>query len=78
VRLPGGGLFIYRPPPTPGAPVLVHFHGNAEQAADSESLADLHGIGLAVVEYPGYGLLAHEGSPSEASISTSRPARSRT
>jgi pimeloyl-ACP methyl ester carboxylesterase len=53
----------------PGAPVIVHFHGNAEQLAD---LGDLfrrlreQGLGVLGVEYPGYGAAA--GSPSERAM----------
>jgi hypothetical protein len=68
VRLEGGGLFLYRAPPTPDAPVLVHFHGNAEQAGHDAFLATSFPVGLAVVEYPGYGLLASEGEPSEEAL----------
>jgi len=68
IHLDGGGLFIYRAPPTAEAPVLIYFHGNADEAAGSEFLADHFPIGLAAVEYPGYGLLAQQGSPSETSI----------
>jgi alpha-beta hydrolase superfamily lysophospholipase len=71
VDVPGGGLFLYRAASTPDAPVLVHFHGNGEQAGTSEWLAQElseRGLGTALVEYPGYGLLAEQGSPTEASI----------
>lgn len=71
VDVPGGGLFLYRAPSGPDAPVVVHFHGNGEQAGDSEWLArelGERGLGVALVEYPGYGLLAGQGSPTEESI----------
>ncbi len=71
VNLPSGGLFLYRPASTPSAPVVVHFHGNGEQAQDLEWLAQAlgeKGLGVALVEYPGYGLLAGQGSPSEGAI----------
>lgn len=71
-RLPlEGGLFVdllYMPAP-PGAPTVVHFHGNGEQLLDQLDLgARLHawGLGFLAVEYPGYG--ASPGSPSEAGI----------
>lgn len=71
VEVPGATLFLWRPPPVPGGPVVVHFHGNAEQAADMEWLAEPlgeAGAGLALVEYPGYGLAAGKGSPSEDAL----------
>ncbi len=68
IELPGGGLMLYRAPPSLDSPVVIHFHGNGEQAADMEPLADVVPGGLALVEYPGYGLLAGRGSPSEASL----------
>lgn len=57
---PGGpeltGAFL--PPPAPGAPVAVYFHGNAESAAQNLGLAEeLHaaGAGVLLAEYRGYG-----------------------
>lgn len=53
-----------------GAPVVVFFHGNAEQIGltrgDAEQ-AGAVGLGFVAVEYPGYGD-AHAGTPSETSI----------
>lgn len=70
-RVEGKALYLYRPATRPDAPVVVHFHGNGEQAADGEWLAQVlaeGGAGTALVEYPGYGLLAEQGSPSEEAI----------
>src|SRR3982751_341057 len=56
-------------PPRPGAPVVVHFHGNGEQLADLAPVVTLlraHRTGVLAVEYPGYGVAA--GSPTEASL----------
>jgi hypothetical protein len=71
-RLPlKGELFadtFYLPPP-PGAPTVVHFHGNGEQLLDQMDLgARLHawGLGFLAIEYPGYG--ASPGSPTEDGI----------
>ncbi len=72
VELPETILMV-RPPPTPGVPVVLHFHGNGSQVADTEWLADefaRQGLGFVAVEYPGYGLAAGKGSPSEDSIVT--------
>lgn len=57
----------------PGTPTVVHLHGNAEQLADSEWLADKfgeHGIGFYAVEYPGYGLSASTPVSEEAIYAT--------
>lgn len=56
-------------PGTPGAPVIVFFHGNAGTMADRlENAAMLRGLGPTVflVEYRGYG--DSEGRPSEAGL----------
>ena len=56
-------------PPTRGARVVVHFHGNGEQLADLGGvIAALRnrGLGVLAVEYPGYGLAG--GSPSERAL----------
>ena len=61
VKLSSGQSFIY----LPGAPVVVHFHGNGEDLADAGSMIDLLrslGVGVLAVEYPGYGV-----SPGRAS-----------
>ena len=67
LRLPST-VALWSPPPR-GAPVVVHFHGNAEQLADlGPVIGALRGLGFGVlaVEYPGYGLAA--GSPSEPAL----------
>lgn len=60
---------LYAPAP-PGAPTLVHFHGNGEDLAGQSWLVvslRKEGIGAYAVEYPGYGLA--RGAPlSESSI----------
>ncbi|MBN1652968.1 MAG: alpha/beta hydrolase [Deltaproteobacteria bacterium] len=56
--------------PREGEPTVVHFHGNAEQLADQEQLAEWFveaGVGFFAVEYPGYGL-AENGAPNERAI----------
>ena len=66
---------IHRAAP-PGAPTLVHFHGNGEELGDLGPLLALladAGFGVYAVEYPGYGL-AREGRPSEGGRKTT-PAR---
>ncbi len=71
VTVPSGTPLFYVAPREPTAPVVVHFHGNGEALADTEWLAQLYGdagLGFAAIEYPGYGLAANAGSPSEASI----------
>lgn len=53
-----------------GSATVVHFHGNAEQLADTVAHgAELNarGLGFNAIEFPGYGL-AHDGAPSEASL----------
>lgn len=70
IELPETVLLV-RPPPAPGAPVVLHFHGNGEQLASTEWMADAwasQGVGFVAVEYPGYGLARGKGTPSEASI----------
>lgn len=67
VSLPDGGLFLWSD--AGDGPVVVHFHGNAEQAADSAFLARAfreQGVSFAAVEYPGYP--GASGSPSESSL----------
>jgi len=60
---------LYAPAP-PGAPTLVHFHGNGEDVAGQVSLVHAMrkaGLGVCAVEYPGYG--PAKGTPvSEAAI----------
>lgn len=66
---PGPVFALYAKAP-PGAPTLVHFHGNGEELADEVLLArqlmDL-GVGVFAVEYPGYGLAANQ-TASEATL----------
>ena len=55
---------------SPGAPTLVHFHGNGEQIADNAPFAQHardEGFGVLLVEYPGYGL-SKGGKATEASL----------
>ncbi len=67
----GAPVYVLHVPAAPGAPTVVHFHGNGEQLADGAWLA-LHyqeaGLGFYAVEYPGYGLMAEQGPPSEEGI----------
>lgn len=66
-RLPGGSFYLWSN--AGNGPVVVHFHGNAEQVADSLFLARAwkeRGVSFAAVEYPGYPGAA--GSPSESSL----------
>jgi pimeloyl-ACP methyl ester carboxylesterase len=52
-----------------GAPTVVHFHGNGEELGGIESWAvalNRRGLGVLLVEYPGYGLARSSGPPSEA------------
>ncbi len=71
-RLPlEGELYVdlfYLPAP-PGAPTVVHFHGNGEEVLMQVGLGRLmaeRGLGFLAVEYPGYG--ASPGSPTEEGI----------
>jgi len=62
---------LFRPREASG-PVLVYFHGNADQLGWGAAQLGMrfgarHGLGLYGVEYPGYGL-AQPGSPTEATI----------
>jgi len=59
---------IWIPPPSNGAPVVVHFHGNGEDLASLGPILDLLrsiGAGILAVEYPGYGISRTDGGPSE-------------
>ena len=61
----GGKVFAA----TPGAPVILYFHGNGETASDYDTIAPLYtriGITLFVVDYRGYGLSG--GSPSATAL----------
>jgi uncharacterized protein len=64
-------VLLVRPPRSADAPVVLHFHGNAEQLGSIEWMAGAwadRGVGFVAVEYPGYGLAKAKGSPSEESI----------
>lgn len=70
ITVEGGPVILYQKP-TGKSPVLVYFHGNGEQLADLEwvsSSMTRMGVGFAAIEYPGYGLAAQSGAPSETSI----------
>ncbi len=72
VELPETVLLV-REPPNATAPVILHLHGNGEQLAWLEWMADRWqqaGAGFVAVEYPGYGLAKEKGAPSEDSIAT--------
>jgi uncharacterized protein len=65
---------FYLPAP-PGAPTVVHFHGNGEQLLGQRGLGHAlgdAGLGFLAVEYPGYG--ASPGSPTEAGLYASAEA----
>jgi uncharacterized protein len=75
LRIPGpegSTVFALHLPAPDGAPTVVHFHGNGEQLADQQWLAQRYqeaGLGFYAVEYPGYGLAAAAGQgPSEKGI----------
>jgi alpha-beta hydrolase superfamily lysophospholipase len=67
IELPGKPVVdVFHLPAAPGAPTMVHFHGNGEQISNLRELGRaLHsrGVGFMAVEYPGYG--STPGSPSE-------------
>ena len=66
----GSTVFALHVPAPPGAPTLVHFHGNGEELASLDRLlSDLReaGLGVYAVEYPGYGL-SRSGTPSEPAL----------
>lgn len=71
ITVDGGTVVLYQKPTNNNNPVLVYFHGNGDQLADldwiSTSLSRM-GVGFAGIEYPGYGLAADRGSPSESAI----------
>lgn len=65
VAVPQGTLMLWMPPPTPGGPVVVHFHGTGGQIAHEQWLGAAlagRGAGFAAVEYPGFGLADGEAS----------------
>jgi fermentation-respiration switch protein FrsA (DUF1100 family) len=62
-------LAWYLPPPTPDAPIIVYFHGNAGTIGDrSEHLRQFAkaGFGVLFPEFRGYG--GNPGSPSETHL----------
>ncbi|HEX8698523.1 MAG TPA: alpha/beta fold hydrolase [Myxococcaceae bacterium] len=67
ITVPGKPVVdVFHLPAPPGAPTMVHFHGNGEQISNQRELGHaLHerGLGFLAVEYPGYG--SNPGSPSE-------------
>jgi uncharacterized protein len=68
VEVPGGTFVVWREAAAQG-PVVVHFHGNGEQAGNLGGLAEAYaagGVSFAAVEYPGYA--GAPGSPGEASL----------
>ncbi len=65
----GQPLFWYAAPGAAAAPVVVFFHGNATTIAESaDKVAPLRaaGLGVLLVEYPGFGHAA--GRPTEATL----------
>ena len=61
---------VFLPPP-PGAPVVVHFHGNGETVGDNvdRGLAIRRaGLGVLLVEYRGYGVSRASGDPTERGL----------
>lgn len=73
LRIPGpegSTVPVLHVPAPPGAPTVVHFHGNGDQLADQVPVVRRFqeaGLGIYVMEYPGYGLAADRG-PSEQGI----------
>ncbi|ATB34102.1 alpha/beta hydrolase [Melittangium boletus] len=74
LRIPGPEgttVHVFHVPAPPGAPTVVHFHGNGEQLADEIWLGQRFqdaGLGFYAVEYPGYGLSRDSEGPSEKRI----------
>lgn len=74
LRIPGpegSTVYALHVPAPEGAPTVVHFHGNGEQLASTEWLAQRFqeaGLGFFAVEYPGYGLAAVGEGPTERGI----------
>lgn len=67
----GGSVVALYIPARPGNPTLAHFHGNQQQLADMQPIAQRYagqGLGFFAIEFPGYGLAG--GSPSETAIYT--------
>jgi uncharacterized protein len=73
LRIPGpegSTVYVLHVPAPPGEPTVVHFHGNGDQLADQNWVAQRFqeaGVGFYVMEYPGYGLAAGRG-PSEKDL----------
>lgn len=68
VDVPDGTFFLFREVAGDG-PVVVHFHGNAEQVSNLSWLAEelaRRGASLVAVEYPGYP--GTKGGPSEDAL----------
>jgi uncharacterized protein len=60
---------LFRPPPSPEAPVLVHFHGNAGNIGDRVGrIAPFAqaGMGILLAEYRGFG--GNAGTPTEEGL----------
>lgn len=58
-------------PAPPGAPTLVHFHGNGETIGNNVGTATRlarRGLGVLLVEYRGYGISKEGYSPSEEGL----------
>lgn len=71
IRIDSETVCAYFPPPNKDAPVLVFWHGNADQIGWTGSWLghQLRGqAGFLAVEYPGYGASSSSSAPSEASI----------
>lgn len=68
VDVPGGSFLVWNDA-GPQAPVVVHFHGNAEQVGALDGFAQLYaskGLSFVAVEFPGYA--GTPGQPSEDSL----------
>lgn len=80
LRIPGpegATAFAFHVPAPEGAPTVVHFHGNGEQLADAEWLAQRYqeaGLGFYAVEFPGYGLAAEQGPSEEGAYAAAETA----
>lgn len=60
---------VFHLPAGPGAPTMVHFHGNGEHIYSQQELGKAlreRGVGFMAVEYPGYG--SNPGTPSEQGL----------
>jgi uncharacterized protein len=60
---------LFEPPP--GAPVVVHFHGNGETMGHDVWIARelrSRGVGVLLIEYRGYGLSQGEPQPNEPGL----------